>query len=249
MTSPIQRNYPSENLAGSHRKIKPWVLYAGGAAVVLGVYVFIIRPRSQAASTATSDTSTTDPNAVDSSLGYADSGGYDGGYGSYPTSAGYYDPSTGEFIGVGTPGGTVVTAPSTNAEWVQAAAALLISQGFNPVAVYDALGRYVTSTTSVAVTTNQMHIIESAIGVEGYPPVKPPDPHVASKPSAGGGTTPRATHIVTLQHPGTFHEVATRHNMSSVGLARLNPGLAAKYMNTGKKIPAGTRIRVYSEHR
>lgn len=232
MTESIRNVGKPSASGGGHHKIKPWMLYAGGGAVVLGVYFFVIRPRSQAA--ATGDP-TIDTSGVDSSLGYADTSGNTYGSGSL---GGYYDPSTGTFIPTG--GDTTITAPSTNAAWVQQASAYLAQSGYNRVAVLSALGRYVTSTRSIAVSEHELHIIQSAIGAEGYPPVRPPDPHL--QPS--GGQT-KKTHQVKTQSAGTLHEIADRQHMQLREFIKLNPVLAARYANTAKKIPAGTTITVY----
>lgn len=238
MSEPVTRRYPSSDAPAGHHKIKPWVLYAGGGALVVGVYFFVIRPR-RAAATAVTDTTGTDTTGVDSSLGYADPSGYGGGYGSgSPSLGGYYDPSTGTFIPTG--GRSIVTVPTTNSAWAQQATAYLVQAGYNPIAVLNALGRYITSTHSISVTQPELHIIQAAIASEGYPPIKPPEPHLQPH----GGQT-KQTKVVRTAQAGTIHEIAAQHSMEIRGFVKLNPRLAARYLNTGKKIPKGTVITVY----
>jgi len=161
--------------------LKWWVIGGvGSAAIVWYVY------KKQAASTAAipADTST-DPNLS----GYGDYSSADGGaYGSNystPTNYGYYDQATGQFVGLG--GTTVVAGPSTNSAWVQAAAAYLINQGYDPITVIAALGKYVSSQGLTALSQTEYNIVTAAIGIEGQPPETIAPPHLESNT---GQTTP-----------------------------------------------------------
>lgn len=52
------------------------------------------------------------------------------------------------------------------------------------------------------------------------------------------------SHVVELKTAGTLTQIAKRWDMTKDQLIRLNPDLANKYENTGKKVPKGTKIRV-----
>lgn len=122
------------------------------------------------------------------SYGYGQSlSGYYG-YGmpaSEGSSGGFY-PSG--YYGYGTPiGGGVPNA--TNAQWAQAAINQLEGEGYNPQTVSAALGAY---ELGQPVTPAQVTIIQSAIGIEGYPPQEgpngyPPAIHAQGTPGGGGG--------------------------------------------------------------
>jgi hypothetical protein len=58
----------------------------------------------------------------------------------------------------------------------------------------------------------------------------------------------RPSHVFkTTKAWENFHKLAAAHNMTDQELAELNPGLADKFMNTGRRIPKGTSIRTYKK--
>src|SRR5882724_7509921 len=116
--------------------------------------------------------------------GYGDySGAYGGNY-QTPSNYGYYDQTTGQFIGLG--GTTTVTGPPDNAAWAQETAAYLISQGYDPITVITALGKYLAGN---AVTQDEYNIVIAGIGVKGNPPDGAPALHL----EANTGQTPSTT--------------------------------------------------------
>lgn len=168
-----------------------WYLIGGlGGAVVIYFYV----KRNNAASTATSttaDTTSTDSSDYDTGSYYDDSdyGDYSAASGVSPSLYGYYDPSTGAYItGTGT---TTVTSPSTNAQWVQQAAAYLEQSGYDPTTVLAALGLYLTGSN---LTNDQLQIVQAALAAEGYPPSPPSlPPHTAPPAGQTSGTSTKST--------------------------------------------------------
>jgi len=163
--------------------LKWWVIGGAGSAII--VWYVYKKQQASAAATAvdTTATDTTDPNLS----GYGDySGAYGGNY-QTPSNYGYYDQTTGQFIGLG--GTTTVAGPTTNSTWVQAAAAYLINQGYDPITVITALGKYVSSQGLAALTQNEYNIVTAAIGIEGQPPEPIAAPHL----EANTGQTPSTT--------------------------------------------------------
>jgi hypothetical protein len=103
--------------------------------------------------------------------GYGYGGNY--GYGAYtssPSPYGYgaYGGGDAGYYGYGVPYDYTTAATTTNAQWAQAATAQLTSTGGqNGETVQAALGVYLTGGQLSAA---QEQIVQSAIGVEGYPP-------------------------------------------------------------------------------
>lgn len=167
---------------------KNWYLWAfGGLVVIGGVYYF--RGRSSAApvdnATDPYANSYADDSYTDSGYSGIDSTGYGPGV---PSSYGYYDPGTGQFIGNGT-GTSTVTAPSTNAAWAQQAIAYLVNIGYDPAATSAAIGKYLLNAN---LTADEMKIVQAAIGVEGMPPGGAQPPHTAPPAGNTGGNTTKA---------------------------------------------------------
>jgi hypothetical protein len=144
-----------------------WWLLGGTAAAVTVWYVY---KKQQAASATTSDTLPADTSGYGD---YSAASGVAGGGGGTPSNYGYYDQTTGQFIGLG--GTTTVTGPGNNGAWTQAAAAYLIMQGYDPITVLNALGKYLNGT---AVTQTEYNIVTAAIGIEGLPPDGAPTLHM-----------------------------------------------------------------------
>jgi hypothetical protein len=124
--------------------------------------------------------------------------GYGTGYGYGESSvepAGYY--GYGNYYGYGASGGFEATgyygygvpspqgvAATTNAQWEQAAITQLTDEGYNAQTVSAALGNY---TEGQPVTSAQETIINSAIGIEGYPPDPGANGYPPSINVTGGG--------------------------------------------------------------
>jgi hypothetical protein len=180
-----------------------WVL--GGVGVAGGYYVHKRNQDAKAAAvpedTALSDASTYDPN-------YS-------GYGT-ATLGGYTDPGSGQFITPGT--GIVVTSPSTNAAWAQQAVAYLSTQGYNPLTVVEALGRYLAGAT---LSDSQLGIVQAAIAVEGLPPQSVPPPHTAP-PSGQPGGSGSGAHKYEVQ----LHKLSAQTSLRSLVQRFSDPGVA-----------------------
>jgi hypothetical protein len=80
----------------------------------------------------------------------------------------------------------VVTSPPTNAAWFQQSEAYLTQQGFDAITVGAALGAYLAG---IGLTPDQLNIVNTAIGAEGYPPVTPTAPHLLPATGQSGSTT------------------------------------------------------------
>src|SRR6266702_5108713 len=57
----------------------------------------------------------------------------------------------------------------------------------------------------------------------------------------------KPSQIIDLNTAGTIEAIAKRWGMTVNQIIELNPRLANKYENTGKRIPRGTKIRVYKK--
>lgn len=155
------------------------VIFLAGGSVGLVLIWYVVERRN--ASQATTDTTATDTNVTDSGIDPTTGAPYTSDY-STPDLSSYNDPSTGAVItGSGAP--TVVTRPSTNAQWVQQAIAYLVQSGFDPVTVSVALGKYISNRN---LTDGELSVVQAALAAEGNPPNPPPPPHVA--PPAGQPT-------------------------------------------------------------
>lgn len=169
---------------GNTSKRKRMVYLVGSGVGVLAIWYFYQRRKASAAVAATTDTST-DPST--------DTTGLDTG--SSPALTSYTDPATGAVISGGVSGGTqTITAPSTNAQWTQQTLAYLVQNGFDPITVSIALGKYLANQN---LTDDEYAVVQSALAAEGPPPSPPPPPHVAP-PS--GQTSP--TSVTQPANPG-----------------------------------------------
>lgn len=197
------------------------VVVVGGVAVV--GYLYWRSRQSTAAPTAStagmSDTSST---------GGMDTGGGSGGGGAFGDSAG----STSATVGNAAP------AP-TNASWVQGAVNYLSGLGRDPSTVLDALGRYVSGTS----TSADMPIIQSALASQGATPfpvaaqstmgLMPP---IVSNPGPVAGTTQTKGTLSYIVQKGDTQ--AKINKMFGIHVEALNPILNHK----GSKIHAGQKI-------
>lgn len=144
--------------------------------------------------------------------------GFDPNYSDYgtPSLGGYNDPGTGQFITPGT--GIVVTAPSTNAAWAQQAVAYLSTQGYNPITVIEAIGRYLAG---AALSDSQLAIVQAAIALQGLPPQSVPPPHTAPPSGQPGPTTP-GSHKYTVE----VHKLTATTSLRSLVQRFSDPAVA-----------------------
>lgn len=160
-----------------------------GGFAVAGYLIYRSRKKAQAAAAAQAQ-QTAEAQAA-TAYGY---GQPPGGYYGYGEPGFYGGGSSGSFYpqgyyGYGTPTGGGGVPNTTNAQWDQAALNQLTSEGYDAQTVSAALGAYLLGRE---VTPPQQTIIQSAIGLEGYPPNPgsdgyPPGIHVQGTPGGGGG--------------------------------------------------------------
>jgi hypothetical protein len=205
------------------KSTKNWMIIGGVGAAGIVIW-YVMRSRSQSSSTA----STTDPN-IDPTTGqpYASEyGGYGVAGGGVPNYGGYYDPTTGSFIG-GT--GAVVTQPPTNASWAQQVEAYLGQVGYDPTTVAAAIGKYLTGQ---ALTQDQEAIVAAAAGFYGQPPQGAPPP-VTTK-TGGGNSGWQSFKGLKVPENMSLAQYARAHNWGPGTLAaveqinRLKPGSKLK---------------------
>lgn len=99
---------------------------------------------------------------------------------------GSYGPGNVQYGGADITGDTGTT-PTTNAEWTNAAAQLLVNAGWDGMTVQVALGKYLTAQ---ALTSQEEQIVRSAIAVAGSPPV---GTHSIIHDTSGAGTSTGVT--------------------------------------------------------
>lgn len=91
-------------------------------------------------------------------------------------------------------GGTVsppgAPAPTTNDEWLQAAARDLIGRGYDPTLAYQALADFLGGNT---LSTQENAIVALALQHIGPPPTQPPPPVIGPDPTQPPVTTPPVT--------------------------------------------------------
>lgn len=208
------------------KKTRNWLIIGGVGAAGIVIW-YIMRNKSQAAAT----DPTLDPNAAaaDAYGGYGVSG-----YGSnIPSQFGYYDPTTGAYItGSGIPGSTV-TAPSTNAEWAQQVEAYLQGLGYDPTAVGNAIGRYLSG---MHLTQTQGGIVAAAKAFFGKPPGGAP-PVVINPPA--GQHTPKSYSRLGVKKAETLQEFAREHHWTERTLRLVE---AINKLKPGSKLRKGQTI-------
>lgn len=178
-------------------KTKWWLIGGVGAVGV----VWWVYKRKQA-SAAAAATSTQDPN-IDPATGQPYSTEYSGSgsspVGVTPSLYGYQDPF-GNLITPG--GGSVVTAPSTNAAWAQQAESYLTNQaGYDALTSAAALGK---ALGGIPLTNDEYTTVETAVGFIGQPPQGWPNgaPHQGPQTGQTGGGNLVVTGL--KQVPGGF---------------------------------------------
>lgn len=195
-------------MADMKRASTKW--WIGGGIVAAGAVWWMYRKKQQASAAA----NTPDPN-IDPNTGLPYSAEYGSGgsspVGVTPSLYGYQDPF-GNTITPGS-GGSIVTAPSTNAAWAQQAESYLTSgpAGMNGLSVAAAIGKALGGLT---LSQDEFNIVETAVGFLGRPPQGWPNgaPHMAPPggQTGGGGVT-------TPSPPTGVHQVGSQ--IGSVGIA------------------------------
>lgn len=187
-----------------------------GLAAVGGVIIFVLY-RRHAANTATSTTDTTG----------TDTSGIDPNTGQPYSSQAYYDPTTGQYYGLGAGGVTSGILPGTqyatnNATWAQASEGYLTNQGFDPATVATALGLYLAG---LPLTADQYNIVQAAIGAEGQPPNGAPPPQQIGG-GGSGQTPPPVTVPPVVKPPVTSVPKVAVPNI--VGMRQIAAGVAVR---------------------
>lgn len=217
---PEFREY-GEKSSGKKLSKNVWII-GGGVAVLIVAYSYS-KAKKQAANTAANAASSTDPNAIDPNAidpntgipyGQEGFGGFlNGATGVTPGSYGYIGQNGTVLGGLGTVAGQL---PGTNAQWFQAAETYMVGQGYDPLATGAALGKYLAGQP---LTSDQMTLVQTAIGAEGNPPTSVPPPHVA--PPAGQTPPVAARPVVAdgfyrLIETGAVYQVVngTRHHVT-----------------------------------
>lgn len=205
---------------------KNWLIIGGVGAAGIVIWYIMKNRSAQAAGT---DPTATDPYATDQYGGYGVSG-----YGSnVPSQFGYYDPTTGAYITGSGISGSTVTAPSTNAQWAQQVEAYLQGLGYDPVAVGNAIGKYLTGQH---LSQNQAGIVAAAKAFFGQPPTGAP-PIVVNPPS--GQHTPKSYSRLGVKRAETLGQFAKEHHWTSRTLALVE---AINNLKPGSKLHKGETI-------
>lgn len=154
---------PSGDIETPLGKIPRKYAVVGGVVLVAVVALWYRNKKAAAASVATAGGSEVDP-----ATGYAYGSAEDAA--ALSAQANYQTASTPYTSGSGGANYTGVGTFTNNAEWAQAAEQYLTAEGaVDSASLSVALGKYITG--SPVDTTTQQPLIESAIAVEGYPPV------------------------------------------------------------------------------
>lgn len=250
----------------------------GGAIVIVGgagYFIYREMKKNQAAAAAAQATTSATGYGYGTSAQYAYGYGSPYGYGAYPT--GYYGYGAGPYgegigpygeigpyygYGVTEPYGystTTAAAPTTNAQWAQAAINQLESEGYNAQTVSAALGAYELGQT---VSASDVSIVQAAIGVEGYPPQSGANgypPKIKTQGTTGGGSgggqTSTSTKTVEVPNVMNMTGSAAKAAITKAGLTYAqSPTTTPKGKTTkviaeddpkaGTKVPAGTTVHV-----
>lgn len=191
------------------------VVLAGGAAFV-GFMWYRSRQSSAASASAAGAAGSTDT----STLGGVDTGSGPGTYGASQGSAASESTVTNGIT------------PATNSNWLQSAVTYLSSLGRDPGAVADALGRYLSGTS----TSADQSIIQTALGALGPTPTPAPLQTVVQTPTSTT-STPKGTVSYTVQKGDTQ---AKLNKEFGIHIEALNPTLNHK----GSKIKVGQKVIV-----
>lgn len=169
-----------------------WII-GGGIAAAIGVYVWWRHKQAAAAAAAAA------PGGYGAAYGYGVSPIYGYGQGGL----GFPGYGGGGYGGYG--GQQPIT---TNGQWALAVENALTQQGYNPMTVSAALGKYLTAQSC---TQDQASIIQAGIAFYGDPPVSgpsgyPPGIHISGPGGGGGGS------ISGLSVSAKFDNVTARWN-------------------------------------
>lgn len=198
-----------------------WVGGIGGAAVVYYVYE---RQKAKSAAAAT-DTTTTDPN-IDPNTGqpWSSEAGYSSASGTTPSAylGTYYDPTTNSYIPIGgTTGGTnIITQPGTREAWTQQVQAYLVQQGFDPLLVITAIGKYLTGQ---ALNNQEMTVVDAARAAVGEVPGGAPA--IKTLPPAGQLKTVYAVGVAQLSAPTNARALIQTHSDPNAGANAIESAL------------------------
>jgi hypothetical protein len=200
---------------------------------VAGYMVYRYKKKSDAAAaaaTAQAQTTATSGYGYGAAAGYGyGAGAFPGGYYGYGDGYGYgasggFNPTGYYGYGVTEPQGPV--ANTTNAQWAQAAINQLTQEQYDPQTVSAALGAY---ELGQPVTAAQETIINSAIGIEGYPPVPGANgypPAIQVQGTTGGGGGGGQTGTITVPNVVGEKGEDARKEVQAVGLkASQSPGV------------------------
>lgn len=186
---------------GPRFKPNKWWLIGGGFAALFVAYQYK-KSKANAAVTST-DTSTTDPNAIDPSTGvpYAEEGfsGASGGAIGSPYGAGgglQFNASTGKWEPLGT--GSTATVAADNQTWAQGVRNYLTSLNYDGGAVDSAISAYLAGGQSLS--QSQESIIQTALAYQGPPPVAP----AASTTATNAGQTAQASSLFAVPDISQF---------------------------------------------
>lgn len=172
--------------------------FAGVLVGGLGVSAYMIyryEKKAKAAAAANATSSQEGYGYGTAANGYGYGTGVTYGYGAsggFPPS-GYYGYGT-----VAPPGSSSPGVPATtNAQWVQAAITQLGNNGFSVQHVATVLGEYITGHP---IAPGDVHIVDAAIGIEGYPPDSgnngfPPGIHTGGTTGGGQGGKVTVPHV------------------------------------------------------
>jgi len=217
----------------------PAIAIGVGGVAVAGFLVYRHQKKKQQQSAAVADAQAASA-AASAGYGYG-YGTYDGqsqyygGFGAVSDVGGYY--AYGQAIGSGgnVAGGNLPGATTTDAQWTQAAIQQLEADGYNAQDVVAALGAYLNGG---ALTSLQQQIVQSAIAVEGYPPVAPPAGNPTPGTTGGGQTNPGGSATVPpptvkpapapipVPRPPTPAPAVSLVTVPNVVGMQVNPGIA-----------------------
>jgi hypothetical protein len=173
---------PPQTQPPMKKSTRNWLLIGGLGLAGFAVYYAMRSKSSSSASAADLAAQGIDPTT---NMPYSQEYGGYGTAGVSPSLYGYVDPSTGAFIsgaGAGVIGPSTVIAPSTNASWAQQVEAYLSNLGYDPQAVGNAIGKYLSGQT---LSSDQQGIVAAALGFFGPPPTTVPP--VTTTPPTGQG--------------------------------------------------------------
>lgn len=218
------------DMPGPVGKVKKEYLYVGGASAGILAVIWIRRSRDTGAAT---DAAAVDPTAAAGDL----AAGVDA----------YANPAGGSTV-IGNPATDVDpdTLPATtNTAWTTRVISRLSDVGWDPMAVTQALGRYLTHTALADAT--QVEIIRAATAVEGPPPqgtysiIMPTAP---TKPSGSTPATPTPPKPAPKPVPKPAPKPAPAAHWKTITIPKgaTLSGLASKYHTTVKVLAAENHI-------